>query len=138
MIPVYYAVASGNTVNTLDDPSVDTDLGSAFTAEIITSHRAVPNYAWLEFRWHNQNVTVQTSATFTFTPVTDGDVSDTDMISTTKSGSAVGEQRIEFPAFKFASRIQSRIRVTAHSGLVEMGDHEFVLIPRRKQRSYAP
>ena len=126
MIPLYVVNATSNTLLSLDDPSVDTDQGAAFTASLLSvATTPQPPAGESKLRKIVQNVAISTSATVRITPITDGNENPSDaqtfsLVSTTDGANPT----IEAKTANQGSRFTEKIEVTAHVGACELGENE--------------
>lgn len=126
MIPLYVANATGVTLLSLDDPSVDTDQGAAFTASFLpVAFTPQPPEGESKLRRAVQAVSITTSATVKLTPVVDGSENPDDAQSfSLVSISNPMNSTIESHPANQGSRFQVRTEVTAHVGACELGEAE--------------
>lgn len=136
MIPLFYCNASGATICSLDDPAVDTDLGSAFTASVVsTQFAAQPPQGFSRLRRLSQVVSIGTSATIKLTPIADDsenpdDAQTSGFTSVTDGATPTAVAHTANPG----SRFQVKTEVTAHVGKCELGEAEQLVVPRRSLR----
>ena len=136
MIPLFVVNASGNTLLSLDDPSVDTDQGAAFTASLLSvATTPQPPAGESKLRKIVQNVALTTSATVKITPIADGNENPNDaqtfsLVSTTDGANPT----IEAKTANQGSRMQTKIEVTAHVGACELGEGESWSVPKLSSR----
>jgi hypothetical protein len=136
MIRLYGCNASGASLLSIDDTSLDTDQGSDFTAMLRTApFDAGLATGWSTLREFAQVVSVGGSATMVVTPLGDG-AEYTDQAQTHSLSATAGEDQLtESPLFVPATRFQVQVAVTAHSGRTELGEADQVFIPRRSGRA---
>jgi len=136
MIPLFVVNASGATLLSLDDPSVDTDQGAAFTASLLSvATTPQPPAGESKLRKIVQNVALTTSATVKITPIADGNENPNDaqtfsLVSTTDGANPT----IEAKTANQGSRMQTKIEVTAHVGACELGEGESWSVPKLSSR----
>ena len=136
MIPLFVAYATSSTILSLDDPSVDTDQGVAFTASLLSvATTPQPPSGESKLRKIVQNVALTTSATVKITPIADGNENPNDtqtfnLVSTVDGANPT----IESKTANQGSRIQTRIEVTAHVGACELGEGESWTVPKLSSR----
>ena len=126
MIPFFVCNATGATLLSLDDPSVDTDQGVAFTASVLpVAFTPQPPEGESRLRRAVQGISITTSATLRLTPIVDGNENPDDgqtfnLASTTDSASST----VEAHTANQGSRFQVKTEVTAHVGACELGEAE--------------
>lgn len=134
MIPVYLLSATDGEVYTIDDSSTTLDLGSAFTATIVSIAFEGPGY-WSGFRRFIQTVHVQDTVTLRATPIVDGSEDDSlaqaYTVDATVNG-ATSETRYAFAAH--GSRHQVKVEITQHTSGIELGEWKRHVVPRRTER----
>lgn len=136
MIPLFVLNASGVTILSLDDASVDTDQGAAFTASF-TSVAVTPQPPEGESKLRRcvQNVAIGTSATLKITPIADTNENAADAQTFNLSSIVDGANpTIEAHVANQASRFQVKTEVTAHVGLCELGEAEQWTVPKLSSR----
>lgn len=124
--------ASG-AILSLDDPTVDTDRGAAFTASFTTAPFDMgPASGWATLRLLVQSIILAYTATVRVTPIADGvEYTGQQISSSLNITGDTPEQEVEVPAFAVGTRFQMKVEVTAHSGPIELGESDQHLVPRR-------
>ena len=138
MIPLYVVNATGITLLTLDDPSVDTDQGSDFTASLLpVAFTPQPPEGESKLRRAVQAVSIGTSATVTLTPVVDGNENpdDAQTFNLTSAVDGAGPTVEAKPANQ-GSRFQVKTEITAHVGSCELGEAEAWTVPKRSSSGH--
>lgn len=137
MIPLFVVNATGNTILSLDDPSVDTDQGTDFTASFLpVAFTPQPPEGESKLRRAVQAISITTSATLVLTPVVDGNENPDDaqtfnLASTTDPANSTVEAK---PANQ-GSRFQVKTEVTAHVGACELGEAEAWTVGKLSSRT---
>lgn len=136
MIPLFYCNATGATLVSLDDPAVDTDLGSAFTASLTSvQFTPQPPQGVSRLRRLTQVVSIGTSATVKLTPIADDATNPDDTQTSNFTSSVDGATPIAVAhTANTGSRFQAKVEVTAHVGACELGEAEQLVVPRRSLR----
>jgi chitodextrinase len=130
------ANASGATLLSLDDPTVDTDQGNAFTASFTTARFDLgPTGGWATLRRLVQAVILSNTATVKVTPIADGTEYPSQQSTSSLTATSGTEQIVETPTFAPGTRFQMKVEVTAHSGTVELGESDQWFVNRRTTRS---
>ena len=128
--------ASGATLLQLDDPTVDTDQGSAFTASFTSApFDAGPATGWATLRRLVQDVTITGTATVKVTPVADGREYAGQAPSIALVATAGPQQPVEAPVMVPGTRFQMKVEIPAHTGQVELGESDQWFISRRTTRT---
>jgi hypothetical protein len=130
MLSLY--ACSGASLVKLDDPSVSTDQGSAFTATIRSVPWEVGIGEWATWRRVTQAIALTTSATITLTPIVDG--ADDPSLAETFSLTAADDgttPTCDLRTFAAGTRFQLQADVTAHDGETAFGEVEISYVPRR-------
>lgn len=135
MIPLYGCNASGNTIRTLDEVGLDTDMGAAFVAWLKSGvFDPGPASAWATLRTTAQVVAVGGSANVRITPIGDG-AEYTDQAQDFALSSTGGpEQVLDAHADVPAARFQVKVEVLTHTGITELGESDQWLVIRRPSR----
>lgn len=129
------ASATSNALYTIDDPTVDTDLGAQFTAHL----RSAPfdfstATGWSTLRRLVQSVAISGPVTVVVTPSADGQ----DFTGQAKTASLVTtdgpEQVVEAHAQVPGTRFRVIVDITSHVGRTELGESDQWLISRRTTR----
>lgn len=133
MIPLYLCNAAGATVTSIDEQAVDTDLGVAYTARLVSL--AWLAGAWSTLRRFTQFLFLGTSATVAVTPVVDGSEAAADRqeraLDSVTDGNGV---LLEVPLAARGTRHQIALEVTAHVGITTLGEWSRLAVPRRTVR----
>lgn len=125
MIPLYVVNATGTTILSLDDPSVDTDQGVDFVASLLpVAFTPQPPEGESKLRRSVQGVSVGTSATIRLTPIVDGNENPDDAQSFTLLSTDGVNQTVEAHVANQGSRFQVKREITAHVGACELGAAE--------------
>lgn len=136
MIRLYGCNASGASILSIDDTTLDDDQGADFTAWLRTApFDAGLATGWSTLREFAQVVSTAGSVTLEVTPVGDGSEY-TDQKQTHSIVSTDGEEQLtESPLFVPGTRFQVKVAVTAHEGRTELGEADQLFIPRRSGRA---
>ena len=136
MIPLYVVNATGNTILSLDDPSVDTDQGAAFNASFLNvAITPQPAEGESKLRRVVQNVAITTSATLALMPIADGNESLADIQTFNLASTVDGANpTVEAHTFNQGSRFQVKTAITAHVGLCELAEAEQWTVPKLSSR----
>lgn len=136
MIPFFFANASGGTVCSLDDPNVDTDFGSQFTASL-ASVPFVPQPPEGESRLRRlvQALKIGTSATVKLTPICDESENpdDTQTFNFASTTDGADPEAVAGTA-NTGDRFQMKVEVTSHVGSCELADAQIWTVQRRSVR----
>ncbi len=119
----------------MDDPGVDTDLGTAFTASIVpTAWEPDVPAGESRLRRVEQGVQITSSATVKITPITDGAESSSDIQTFSFSSITDGQNCVaNARTSNVGAKHQARIEVTAHVGSCELDGLLFVAMPKRSE-----
>ena len=129
------ANATGSTLLSLDDPSVSTDQGAAFSAKFRTTGFDLgPATGFGTLRRYVQSVAVSAQATMVVTPMGDGMEYTGQRSSHTINPASGAQQQIEVPTAVPGTRFQLDVEITAHDGAVEFGESDQWIVARRSQR----
>jgi hypothetical protein len=125
-------VAGGNVLLILDDPTTWTDEGVAYDAFAVTNPvnfgKTAPSG---RLRRVSQAVTLGAPATVTITPLGDGDEYEDQATSEPLDPSGGSTQIVEAEVAVDAQRFQYRVAVSAFDGLVQFGEADLDMIPKR-------
>lgn len=135
MIPLYAANASGNTVISLDEEGLDTDQGSAFTAQMRCSPFDAGPASWFgTLRRLAQAIVLGTSATVEVVPFGDGQEFSDQLDSRSLTAVEGLEQLVETLCFVPGTRFQVEVRIPAHVGRTALGEADQWFNYRRSGR----
>lgn len=136
MIPLYVCNASGATILSLDDPSVDTDQGADFTASLLpVAFTPQPPEGESKLRRAVQAVGVGTSVTIKLTPVVDGNENPDDAQSFNLVSTDGAVQTVEAHTANQGSRFQVKTEITSHVGVCELGEAEAWTVGKLSSRT---
>lgn len=135
MIPLYGSNADGDAVVEVDSQSVDDDLGTPFTARLLTLPISSVVGGYNHLRRVVQAIFVTITADLVITPRADG-AEDPDQESSFTFDSAVDGQSCTADAGTDVSgdRLQLEIEVREHVGLVELGECDVFFQKKRSRR----
>lgn len=135
MIPLYMASATDNKLFVIDDPGLDTDEGSAFTAKMLSAvFDAGPASGFSHLRRLTQAVAIAGPVTLAITPIVDGQEA-TDQQQTFTLSTVDGiEQALEHSCFVNGTRFQVKVEITAHEGPTALGEADQWIRLRRTTR----
>lgn len=127
--------ATGATILSLDDPTVDTDQGAEIQASFVsTAFDSGPADGFATLRRLVQGVSLSNSATVVVTPIGDGNEVGGQAQSFSLSATAGTTQVLDAPAMVPGTRFQQKVAVTAHQGTVEFGEADQWFVHRRSTR----
>lgn len=129
--------ATGVTLLTLDDPSVDTDQGSDFTASLLpVAFTPQPPEGESKLRRAVQSIGIGTSATLVLTPVVDGNENPDDAQTfNLASTSDPANSTVEAHTANQGSKFQVKVEVTSHVGNTELGEAEAWTVSKLSSRT---
>lgn len=133
MIPLYLLATDSGRVLSIDDPAVDTDLGTIYQATIVSVDLTASG--WSDLRRLIQTIHLQNTATVVVTPMSDGAFNPLLAKSYPVTAANGEEQQLIVPFAAHGSRHRIVVAVTQHEGSVELGAWSRHLIPRRVERS---
>lgn len=133
MIPVYLLSGVDGRVLTVDDQSVDQDLGADFTASLTSIEFEAGE--WSSLRRIIQTVHLGTSATVLITPIVDESVDTTRTQSFVRDAATYGAiTQVDCRVATHGTRHQIMVSIPKHAGLTELGGYIRHLVPRRTER----
>jgi hypothetical protein len=136
MITLAAANATGATLLVLDDPSVDADQGTAFSASFTPAAFDMGLASGFgTLRRLIQTIAISGPVSVAITPVGDGAEYTSQAVSFTLATEDGAEQEIEAPVWVPATRFQFRVNVTNHEGITEFGESDQWFVVRRERRS---
>jgi len=133
VIPVYILSGTDGRVLTIDDQSVDQDVGADFTA-VLTSIEFEAG-EWSSLRRVIQTVHLGTSATILITPIADESVDASKTQAFVRDAATYGAvAQVDCRTATHGTRHQVMVAVPQHAGLTELGGYTRHLVPRRTER----
>ena len=133
MIPVYLLSGTDGRVLTIDDSSVDQDLGADFTA-VLTSVEFEAG-EWSSLRRIIQTVHIGTSLTLQITPIVDESLDTSRTQPFVRDAATYGAvAQVDCRTATHGTRHQVMVAIPKHSGLTELGGWVRHLVPRRTER----
>lgn len=127
--------ATGATILSLDDATVDTDQGAQVQASFTsTAFDSGPADGFSTLRRLVQAVALGNTATVVITPIGDGSEVTGQAASFALSATNGTVQVLDAPTMVPGTRFQQKVAVTAHAGSVEFGEADQWFVHRRSTR----